>query len=119
MERGKGGSVGRPYGFLTGCPFFDSCSGRLVPLYNEIEILGSPFCLCVTARTITMRLFFNHPRDSLVPEGNSDKLITYGCVCVWGGGVAQSVEHETPGVEVPGSIRAVAARSLLAGPVSV
>ena len=39
----------------------------------------------------------------------------------WGGGgaVAQSVERATPGEEVPGSIPAVAARSLLVGSVSV
>ena len=36
-----------------------------------------------------------------------------------GGAVAQSVERGTPGEEVPGSIRAVAARSLLVGSVSV
>ena len=36
-----------------------------------------------------------------------------------GGEVAQSVERATPGEEVPGSIPAVAARSLLVGSVSV
>ena len=36
-----------------------------------------------------------------------------------GGAVAQSVERATPGEEVPGSILAVAARSLLVGSVSV
>ena len=36
-----------------------------------------------------------------------------------GGGVAQSVERSTPGEEVPGSIPAVAARSLLFGSMSV
>ena len=40
----------------------------------------------------------------------------------WGGGgggaLAQSVERATPGEEVPGSIPAVAARSLLVGSVS-
>ena len=36
-----------------------------------------------------------------------------------GGAVAQSVERATPGQEVPGSIPAVAARSLLVGSVSV
>ena len=36
-----------------------------------------------------------------------------------GGAVAQSVEGSTPGKEVPGSITAVAARSLLVGSVSV
>ena len=36
-----------------------------------------------------------------------------------GGAVAQSVERATPGEEVPGSIPAVAARSLLVGSVSV
>ena len=35
------------------------------------------------------------------------------------GAVAQSVERATPGEEVPGSIPAVAARSLLVGSVSV
>ena len=42
---------------------------------------------------------------------------------LWGGGgggaVAQSVERATPGEEVPGSIPAVAARSLQVGSVSV
>ena len=36
-----------------------------------------------------------------------------------GGAVAQSVERATPGEEAPGSIPAVAARSLLVGSVSV
>ena len=36
-----------------------------------------------------------------------------------GGAVAQSVERATPGQEVPGSIPAVAAHSLLVGSVSV
>ena len=36
-----------------------------------------------------------------------------------GGAVAQSVERATPGEEVPGSIPVEAARSLLAGSVSV
>ena len=36
-----------------------------------------------------------------------------------GGAVAQSVECATPGEEVPGSIPAVAARTLLVGSVSV
>ena len=36
-----------------------------------------------------------------------------------GGAVAQSVERVTPGEEVPGSIPAVAARSLLVGSASV
>ena len=36
-----------------------------------------------------------------------------------GGAVAQSVERATPGKKVPGSIPAVAARSLLVGSVSV
>ena len=38
---------------------------------------------------------------------------------VKGGAVGQSVERATPGEEVPGSIPAVAARSLLVGSVSV
>ena len=38
----------------------------------------------------------------------------------WGGAaVAQSVEHATPDEEVPGSIPAVAVRSILVGSVSV
>ena len=36
-----------------------------------------------------------------------------------GSAVAQSIERATPGKEVPGSIPAVAARSLLVGSVSV
>ena len=36
-----------------------------------------------------------------------------------GGAVAQSAERATPGEEVPGSIHAVTARSLLVGLVSV
>ena len=35
------------------------------------------------------------------------------------GAVAQSVERATPGEEVPGSIPAVAARSVLVGSVSI
>ena len=38
---------------------------------------------------------------------------------MWRGAVAQSVERATPGEEVPGSIPAVAVRSLLVGSVSV
>ena len=45
------------------------------------------------------------------------------CLCQasqpMGGAVAQSVERATPGEEIPGSIPAVAARSLLVGSVSV
>ena len=42
------------------------------------------------------------------------------CPCLTeGGAVAQSVERATPGEEVPGSIPAAAARSLLVGLVSV
>ena len=41
------------------------------------------------------------------------------CLPIWGGAVAQSVEPATPGQEVPGSIPAVAARSLLVVSVSV
>ena len=36
-----------------------------------------------------------------------------------GGGVAQSIERATPGEEIPGSILAADARSLLVGSVSV
>ena len=39
--------------------------------------------------------------------------------CPQGGVVAQLVERATPGEEVPGSIPAVAARSLLVGSMSV
>ena len=50
-------------------------------------------------------------------------LSVWGCSLKLGGGgggaVAQSVERATPGQEVPGSIPAVAARSLLVGSVSV
>ena len=45
-----------------------------------------------------------------------EQPILYFCT---GGAVAQSVERATPGQEVPGSIPAVAARSLLVGLVSV
>ena len=41
------------------------------------------------------------------------------CVGVSSFPLAQSVERATPGVEVSGSTPAVAARSLLVGPVSV
>ena len=44
--------------------------------------------------------------------------LSYDTSCE-GGVVAQSVERATPGQEVPGSIPAVAARSLLVGSVSV
>ena len=40
-------------------------------------------------------------------------------MCEGGGAVAQSVERAAPGEGVPGSIPAVAARSLLVGSVSV
>ena len=40
-------------------------------------------------------------------------------LCQSGGAVAQSVERVTPAEEVPGSIPAVAAHSLLVGSVSV
>ena len=43
----------------------------------------------------------------------------WDCSQNWGGAVAQSVERATPGEEVPGSIPAVAACSLLVGSVSV
>ena len=43
----------------------------------------------------------------------------FNCSRDQGGAVAQSVERATPDEEVPGSIPAVAARSLLVGSVSV
>ena len=46
-------------------------------------------------------------------------IIIIGCVEGSGGTVAQSVERATLGEEVPGSIPAVAACSLLVGSVSV
>ena len=53
---------------------------------------------------------------------NSDRLII-GCLYVSmspsGGRGSSAVERATPGEEVPGSIAAVAARSLLVGSVSV
>ena len=56
-----------------------------------------------------------------------DRSSRHGIVCSapeergggGGGAVAQSVERATPGEEVPGSIPAVAARSVLVGSVSV
>ena len=46
-------------------------------------------------------------------------LVNYGGRGGGGGAVAKSVERTTPGEEVPGSISAVAARSLLVRSVSV
>ena len=51
----------------------------------------------------------------VIPGNNADSSWFKG----GGGAVAQSVERTTPGEEVPGSILAVAARSLLVGSVSV
>ena len=48
-------------------------------------------------------------------QNQPDCLITF----LEGGAVAQSVERATPSEEVPGSIPAVASRSLLVGSVSV
>ena len=47
------------------------------------------------------------------------QLVRFVCNGGWGVAVAQSVEQATPGEEVPGSITAVAARSLLVGWMSV
>ena len=47
----------------------------------------------------------------------SDQSLHYMFLC--GGAVAWSLERTTPGEEVPDSIPAVAARSLLVGSVSV
>ena len=49
----------------------------------------------------------------------SHSLSSFRIVCRLGGAVAQSVERATPGEKVPGSIPAVAARSLLVGSMSV
>ena len=43
----------------------------------------------------------------------------FGCSLCKGGRGSSAVEHATPGEEVPGSIPAVAARSLQVGSVSV
>ena len=47
------------------------------------------------------------------------RIMFYLAECCQVGAVAQSVERATPSDEVPGSIPAVAARSLLIGSVSV
>ena len=62
-------------------------------------------------RTVTI-----HARDPVASRGPSKKITISE---LGGGAVAQSVELANPGQEVPGSIPAVAARSLLVGSVSV
>ena len=57
-------------------------------------------------------------KSSKEPNNNYAILLIYER-SVKGGAVAQSVERAIPGQEVPGSIPAVAARSLLVGSVSV
>ena len=52
-------------------------------------------------------------------EGSPSSLYIILFVFMVGGGGAVAVEGATPGEEVPGSIPAVAARSLQAGSVSV
>ena len=49
----------------------------------------------------------------------SGYLVIWVWIWTCGGAVAQSVERATPGEEVPGSIPAVAARSLLGGSATV
>ena len=57
--------------------------------------------------------------NSLEVVASIARYVFGGMVGGGGGGVAQSVERTTPGQEVPGSIPAVAARSLLVGSVSI
>ena len=61
------------------------------------------------------------PASVILTFNTSRSLIPCSAIVIGGGGgaVAQSVERATPGQEVPGSIPAVAARSLLVGSVSV
>ena len=67
--------------------------------------------------------FFGCEEDAIESFQNCVCASAYTSVMRKGGGgggaVAQSVERATPGQEVPGSIPAVAARSLLVGSVSV
>ena len=58
------------------------------------------------------------PKDSLTWPDQTLRTFTHDLIRQ-GGAVAQSVERATPGQEVPGSIPAVAARSLLVGSVLV
>ena len=55
----------------------------------------------------------------IAAQGFFSRIATLRYVMQKVGAVAQSVERATPGEEVPGSIPPVAARSLLAGSVSV
>ena len=57
--------------------------------------------------------------DNVYHSKRTEILTNTQCCHVMGGAVAQSVERATPGQEVPDSITAVAARSLLVGSVSV
>ena len=63
--------------------------------------------------------FFGCEEDAIESFRNCVFASVYTSVMRKGGAVAQSVERATPVQEVPGSIPAVAARSLLVGSVSV
>ena len=76
------------------------------------------FCLELTE--IFSQAHCIYPFENKKKSPTEMNLIDFYCVHIHvGGAVAQSVERATPGQEVPGSIPAVAARSLLVGSVSV
>ena len=50
---------------------------------------------------------------------SKNRRVNYSSASTGGGSGSSAVERATPGQEVPGSIPAVAARSLLVGSVSV
>ena len=92
--------LSRSTGSSSRCP-------AIVSLYNEVQI------------NVATSKAFLHVINVVVA---TQVLIV--SVCVWGGGGGgahgnSAVERATPGEEVPGSIPAVAARSLLVGLVSV
>ena len=86
--------------------------------------MSEPISLALDLRVICSELTringgFNMIFHIALYEMSSFQRFHTMTVQISGGAVAQSVERATPGQEVPGSIPAVAARSLLVGSVSV
>ena len=84
----------------------------MITPFGRFQWLRLPFGLKVSSEIFQRKL-----GEAL--EGLKSTINIADDIVLAGGAVAQSVERATPGEEVPGSILAVAARSLLVGSVSV
>ena len=104
------------------------CGIKMICSYLITVTLYQPFyrfrkyeqiCPVNFSAVATLSIWCDGPKPSQIKKKILHYVNTSYLRLPLGSAVAQSVERATPGEEVPGSIPAVAARSLLVGSVSV